>query len=203
MPLDKGKSAFTLPKLPMPRTHWPRHLRQDHLVPLRQASQGLCRQAERAGRRARPTPRCRSRTSSRSRPRTRRPRRSSTTPPRPGTTISTGAAWPPRPTRRPARSRRRWTTSFGGLDDFKKAFKQAAVDQFGSGWAWLVSQGRQARDRDDVERRHADRARRHAAAGRRRVGARLLPRLPEPPAGSRQAWLDKLANWSFAEKNLG
>ncbi|GAN54255.1 superoxide dismutase [Tanticharoenia sakaeratensis] len=27
---------------------------------------------------------------------------------------------------------------FGGLDAFKTAFKQAATTQFGSGWAWLV-----------------------------------------------------------------
>ena len=29
--------------------------------------------------------------------------------------------------------------SFGGLDGFKKAFKAAALAQFGSGWAWLVA----------------------------------------------------------------
>jgi Fe-Mn family superoxide dismutase len=29
--------------------------------------------------------------------------------------------------------------AFGGLEGFKKKFKTAAVDQFGSGWAWLVS----------------------------------------------------------------
>jgi len=28
--------------------------------------------------------------------------------------------------------------SFGSYDDFKKRFAQTAVDQFGSGWAWLV-----------------------------------------------------------------
>lgn len=27
---------------------------------------------------------------------------------------------------------------FGGMDKFKEQFKQAAVTQFGSGWAWLV-----------------------------------------------------------------
>ena len=28
--------------------------------------------------------------------------------------------------------------AFGNYDDFKKAFAEAAVTQFGSGWAWLV-----------------------------------------------------------------
>ncbi|MBV8168887.1 MAG: superoxide dismutase [Alphaproteobacteria bacterium] len=30
--------------------------------------------------------------------------------------------------------------TFGGLDGFKDTFKKAAVGQFGSGWAWLVSE---------------------------------------------------------------
>ncbi|MCP5365957.1 MAG: superoxide dismutase [Hyphomicrobiales bacterium] len=31
--------------------------------------------------------------------------------------------------------------AFGSLDGFKEQFKTAAVTQFGSGWAWLVSDG--------------------------------------------------------------
>ena len=33
--------------------------------------------------------------------------------------------------------------AFGGFDKFKEQFKQAAVTQFGSGWAWLVADGGQ------------------------------------------------------------
>ena len=32
-------------------------------------------------------------------------------------------------------------TAFGGLEAFKERFKQAALTQFGSGWAWLVLDG--------------------------------------------------------------
>ena len=78
----------------------------------------------------------------------------------------------------------RFDKDLGGLDKFRDAFKQAAVDQFGSGWAWLIPE-RQARHRDDIQCRHPDRAQPHAAASRRRVGACLLRRLPEPPPGSR------------------
>ena len=31
--------------------------------------------------------------------------------------------------------------AFGGFDKFKQQFKEAAVSQFGSGWAWLVLDG--------------------------------------------------------------
>jgi Fe-Mn family superoxide dismutase len=33
------------------------------------------------------------------------------------------------------------TASFGSFDSFKTAFSDAAVSQFGSGWAWLVQEG--------------------------------------------------------------
>ena len=33
------------------------------------------------------------------------------------------------------------TDAFGGFDDFKGEFKDAGVNRFGSGWAWLVHDG--------------------------------------------------------------
>ncbi len=38
----------------------------------------------------------------------------------------------------PAKLAAAMTESFGGLAQFKEAFKQAGVTQFGSGWAWLI-----------------------------------------------------------------
>ena len=74
--------------------------------------------------------------------------------------------------------------AFGSLDACRAALADAAVKRFGSGWAWLVAK---ALRRIDGERRHAFRARwRQAASRRRRLGARVLPRLAEPARGVRQ-----------------
>ncbi|MBB3215826.1 Fe-Mn family superoxide dismutase [Ochrobactrum sp. RC6B] len=40
--------------------------------------------------------------------------------------------------RLPGALEKKITEDFGGVDQFKEAFKTAAVGQFGSGWAWLV-----------------------------------------------------------------
>jgi Fe-Mn family superoxide dismutase len=46
-----------------------------------------------------------------------------------------GGGTPPEPVLK------RLEASFGSLENFRDKFVQAAVDQFGSGWAWLVSRG--------------------------------------------------------------
>jgi Fe-Mn family superoxide dismutase len=38
----------------------------------------------------------------------------------------------------PGRLEKKIVADFGGVQQFKDAFKQAAITQFGSGWAWLV-----------------------------------------------------------------
>jgi len=94
--------------------------------------------------------------------------------------------------------------SFGDLDAFKKAFSQAAIGQFGSGWAWLVK-GKDGALKIEVTS-NADTPIAHG-------GTPLLVadvwehayyldyqnRRPDHVA----AWLEKLVNWSFAEDNLG
>jgi superoxide dismutase len=53
-------------------------------------------------------------------------------------------------------------STFGGFDALKKQLIDAGVNRFGSGWSWLVV--------SNGDPRH------------RRLGARVLPELPEPPA---------------------
>lgn len=93
--------------------------------------------------------------------------------------------------------------SFGSLDDFKKAFKTAAVGQFGSGWAWLVEKGGklaiETTSNADTPLAHGGKPLLVADVWEHAYYLDFQNRRPDHI----QAWLDKLANWSFAEKNLG
>ena len=88
-----------------------------------------------------------------------------------------GAGRRRRARRRPRRGDR---PAFGSFDAFKEQFEATGVDQFGSGWAWLVHDGGGLAVVDDAQPGQPDHRRPDAAAGRRRLGARLLPEVPEP-----------------------
>jgi Fe-Mn family superoxide dismutase len=93
--------------------------------------------------------------------------------------------------------------SFGGLDAFKKAFSQAAVGQFGSGWAWLVK-GKdgglkiETTSNADTPIAHGGTPLLVADVWEHAYYLDYQNRRPDHVT----AWLDKLVNWSFAEKNL-
>jgi len=94
--------------------------------------------------------------------------------------------------------------SFGGLEEFKKAFKTAAVEQFGSGWAWLVAKNGgklaiETTSNADTPIAHGKKPLLVADVWEHAYYLDYQNRRPDHV----QAWLDKLVNWSFAEKNLG
>jgi len=95
-------------------------------------------------------------------------------------------------------------SSFGGVAEFKDKFKAAAVGQFGSGWAWLVK-GQDGKlkitttSNADTPIAHGETPLFTADVWEHAYYLDFQNRRPDHIA----AWLDKLANWSFAEKNCG
>ena len=69
--------------------------------------------------------------------------------------------------------------AFGSFDAFKAKFKEAGITQFGSGWAWLVHDGSGLAVAKTANQDSPDLRRPDAAARLRRLGARLLPQVPE------------------------
>ena len=84
-------------------------------------------------------------------------------------------------------------SDFGDFAKFKEALAKAAVTQFGSGWAWVVVEGGKLKVEQTGERRQpAHEPGQEAAAHDRRLGARVLRGLSQPPPrlrerGARQA----------------
>ncbi len=69
---------------------------------------------------------------------------------------------------------------WGSFDQFKEAFSNSCVGNFGSGWTWLVKKADGTRRYcQHVECGHTIDRRRQAAVDLRRLGTRLLHRLPQ------------------------
>ncbi len=80
--------------------------------------------------------------------------------------------------------------AFGTFGAFKEEFTKAAIGRFGSGWAWLVNKpesGLAIVTTANAETPLTDDL--HPAAHLRRLGARLLHRLPQRPPEVRRAFL--------------
>jgi Fe-Mn family superoxide dismutase len=102
----------------------------------------------------------------------------------------------------PIALKRLMESSFGGVGDCKKALAEAAVTQFGSGWAWLV------RDGEKLKVVKTDNA---TTPLTQRVKPLLTIDVWEHAyyldyqnrrVDYVNALLDKLANWGFAAENL-
>ena len=93
--------------------------------------------------------------------------------------------------------------AFGGYDKFAEQFKNAAVTQFGSGWAWLVSDG------GTLKVTKTPNAVNPMAQGQKALltvdvweHAYYLDYQNRRPDFV-QTFIDKLINWDFVAKNLG
>ncbi len=92
--------------------------------------------------------------------------------------------------------------AFGGLDKLKEEFKNAAVGQFGSGWAWLVLDG------GKLKVMKTPNAELPLITGQKALAtcdvwehAYYLDYQNRRPDFV-QAFLDHLINWDFVAKNL-
>ena len=106
--------------------------------------------------------------------------------------------------RMPGKLEQKLTADFGGVQQFKDAFKQAATTQFGSGWAWLIL----AADGKLRVTKTANGSNPLATGeGRALLGCDVWEHSYYLDFRNRrpdyvQNWLDKLANYEFAAAHL-
>ena len=104
----------------------------------------------------------------------------------------------------PGRLEQKLVADFGGVQQFKDAFKQAATTQFGSGWAWLIV----AADGKLKVTKTPNGANPLATGeGRALLGCDVWEHSYYLDFRNRrpdyvQNWLDKLANYEFAAAHL-
>ena len=97
---------------------------------------------------------------------------------------------------------KRIDADFGSYESFREAFSQAAITQFGSGWAWLIADGGKL---EVVKTANADTPLAHGKKALLTIDvwehAYYLDDQNKRPAFI-DAYLDHLVNWEFAEQNL-
>ena len=74
-------------------------------------------------------------------------------------------------------------SAFGSFGDFQAKLKETGVNQFGSGWAWLIHDGSGLAVVGSANQDNPISSGSTPLLGRRRVGARLLPEVPEQAPG--------------------
>ena len=91
---------------------------------------------------------------------------------------------------------------FGSMDDFRRDFKNAAVAQFGSGWAWLVQDGDKlaitTTANADLPMKHGQKALMTCDVWEHAYYIDFRNARPNYV----EAFLDKLVNWDFVAGNL-
>ena len=94
-------------------------------------------------------------------------------------------------------------SDLGGFDKFKEDFKNAAVTQFGSGWAWLVEENGKLKitktANADLPLAHGQKALLTVDVWEHAYYLDWQNRRPDFV----QCFLDNLVNWAFVEANLG
>src|SRR5208282_4404752 len=93
---------------------------------------------------------------------------------------------------------------FGNFKDFRNAFAKAAVGEFGSGWVWLIvnREGKLAiavTDNADTPLTNGTKPLITLDVWEHAYYLDFQNRRADYVA----SWLDKLVDWSFAERNLG